>query len=164
MGKARPHWREPQESQRRGAASLANLRPVSADPEKLRKLPSLFGSPTAKHKLCGAPCKGTQAPEKRGKPCRRVASYGTDRCVKHGARALAGLPPSPRELAVKAAFEVLESNPPPPELTRQEAWRRNEQERKTFGDRQIRRAALVKAWMEGVEKGQWKQWQATINR
>lgn len=162
MGKDRKHWQEPQKNMRRGAASLANLRPVSADPERLRKLPSLFGSPTATHKLCGAPCKGTYAPEKRGKPCRLVASFGTDRCIKHGARALAGLPPSPRNLAVKAAFKILADNPIPPELTRQAAWVENEEARKPYGDRAIRRAALVVAWLEGAEKGQWKQWQTMI--
>lgn len=164
MGKARPHWREPQESQRRGAASLANLRPVSADPEKLRKLPSLFGSPTATHKLCGAPCKGTDDPSRKGQPCRRPAAYGTDRCPKHGARKLAGLGYTDRGQAINAAFEILAETPIPLELTRQAVWVANETERKPRGDRIIRRALLLKAWMEGKEKSQWKQWQAMVNR
>jgi hypothetical protein len=163
MGRPRKHWQEPKKAMRRGAASLANLRPVSADPEALKKLPSLFGSPTATHKLCGAPCKGTQAPERRGQPCRQIASFGTDRCIKHGARALAKIAPTPRKLAIKAAYKILADNPIPLELTRQEAWRRNEQEPKLIGDRQIRRAALVQAWLEGTQKGQWKQWQTTSN-
>ena len=128
------------------ARQLANLRPVSRDPELAREMARRHGFGSGKHKRCGAT-------KMDGTPCRGWAMYGTSRCIKHGARRLAGKP-SPNR-AARAAREWLIGNRPPPDLVRTPEWLATDTMGVTNG--LIRKAALVAAWAKAQE-GDWTAW------
>lgn len=161
MGKARLKHQPKRTSLTPNPAQLANLRPISADPvaNRLQGLTSGIGGPLDKRVKCGAPCKH------RPYPCPRPAAFGTGRCLSHGARRLAGdrLPPDPERLAFNAAWRFLLDHPLPAEARRhpfyQDTWDRDTGRHR---DRVFRRVAFVKAWLEGTEKGEWKQWHSLV--
>ncbi|WP_170353312.1 MULTISPECIES: hypothetical protein [unclassified Ruegeria] len=103
-----------------------------------------FGS--GNHKRCNAT-------RMDGQPCRGWAAFRTPKCIKHGARGLAGKPSPNRE--VRAARNWLMENRPSRELVNTPEWRATD----TLGTRNgiLRKAALVAAW-EAAQQGDWRLW------
>lgn len=135
------------------AASLANLRPVSATPERARAFAKVhgIGGPNDTRKRC-------TAARKDGQRCGDLAAWGTPYCVRHGARRFKGTPDAPPEnRATRDALAVLRAVPQPPDLIRTDAWR-DAQNLTRYGARVARLAALAQAWQTGTETGDWGPW------
>lgn len=133
--------------------SLANLRPVSATPERARAFAKLhgIGGPLDKRKRC----QGTRTD---GGSCGDLAAFGTPYCVKHGARSVAKMPARAETRAARQALAFLEdAGPPPPDLAREPAWIAAGSGM-GMNKRVTRQAALRRAWDHGTETGDWKPW------
>ena len=132
--------------------SLANLRPVSATPERARAFAKVhgIGGPMDKRPRCT----GTR---KDGQPCGDLAAFGTGRCVRHGARRLAGLPGNQRARAARNAVAVLQATPQPLDLIRSKPWA-DAQNVPGYAARMARLANLATAWQTGTETGDWGPW------
>ncbi|MEP1199905.1 hypothetical protein [Tateyamaria sp.] len=121
--------------------SLAALKRINES----GKLPARhFGTGT--HKRCNAT-------RTDGQPCRGWAAYRTTRCIKHGARGLAGVPSPNRE--VRAARNWLMENKPSLELVRTPEWQATDKLGSKNGI--LRKAALVAAWRL-AQDGNWAAW------
>ena len=88
-----------------------------------------------------------------GQPCRGWAAFGTPKCIKHGARRLAGVPSPNRE--VRAARNWLMENRPPVELTRTPEWQATDRLGSKNGI--LRKMVLVAAW-QAAQHGDWRHW------
>lgn len=132
--------------------SLANLRPVSATPERARAFAKVhgIGGPMDTRKRC-------EAPRKDGQPCRDLAAFGTPYCTTHGARRFKAAPPAPPgKRATAKALAFIADSPPPLELQRTAAYAAAHGCGPGFGA--TRRAALLMAWQTGTETGDWGPW------
>ena len=132
--------------------SLANLRPVSATPERARAFAKVhgIGGPMDTRKRC-------EAPRKDGQPCRDLAAFGTPYCTTHGARRFKGTPGAPAaNRATRGALAFLSAADVPLDLQRTPAWQ--DAARSGISRGAVRRAALLKAWQAGTETGDWGPW------
>ena len=125
-------------------ANEQNLRPISADPERARAQAKLTGFGSGHQRLCAGMAK-------HGGRCRNVAAFGTDKCIKHGARKLAGKPSPNRD--VREARESIKNVPR--DLQRTAEWLATD----TMGARTglLRKASLLAAWRQ-AEQGDWGPW------
>ena len=126
------------------AIQMANLKPISADPKRASETAKAHGFGSGKLKRCAGINKG-------GGRCGAPAAYGTDKCVKHGARKLAGKDSPNRD--VRAAREAIKDVPR--ELEQTPEWQATD----AMGSRKglMRKAALLAAWRQ-TEKGNWAAW------
>ena len=130
------------------ANQLANLRPVSRDPEKAREMGKLDGFGSGKHAQC-------EKVLKNGARCKRAACFGTPKCRQHGARRYKAAPASPAStVAWFAAFsrlgELRRAGLIPVELERSKHW--------PGGKQYPRMVALVEAW-QAAQQGNPEPWQ-----
>lgn len=124
---------------------------VSKDPKLASAMGKAHGFGSGKHKQC----KGIT---RTGNRCLGPAAHGTDKCIKHGARKLAGIPSPNRD--VRAMRESIKDVPP--DLVKTAEWLATD----AMGARKglMRKAALLAAWRK-TEQGDWSAWrQMTVHQ